>query len=266
MELESYFKKNTETYRDKGIIVFEFDDTKSEEFIQNYIIPFRQSYLADEDLNFEVNKGINIRKDAIENKLPTIPNLRSGEFSEILMFFIARKFICPDANIAPIKWQWKEHRDAPCHLADIMLLRCSDRDDPQTSDYICSIEVKSKAISIGPKSHVSRMNEAIMGAIKDKESRIGKMIAYLTTKYAKDRNAEMARLVKRFDDGTTVSYERRVNAAIVVEKDSLQYHIRNISEESLNQAKNAQMALFAVPLKELKQIYEKFYAIMPIKG
>lgn len=264
MELNRYFREDSATYRSQGIIIFDFDDVKSVEFIQDYIIPFRRSYLSDEDLNYEVNNSINIRKDAIENKLPTLPHLKSGEFGEILMFFLARTFICTDANIAPVKWQWKEHRDAPCHLTDIMLLKCTDSTTPLTTDYVHSIEVKAGATPIGPNK--SRMNDAIEGAHKDKESRIGKMIAYLTTKYAKDRNAEMAKLVKRFDDSTTVHFDRHISAAIVVERDSIPHHIKNISEQSLAQAQKDGIALFAVPIKQLKQMYEQLYDITPIKG
>lgn len=266
IELNRYFQVDTTTFQSKGIVIFDFNDAKSEEFIENYIIPFRQSYISDEDLDYEVNNGINIRKDAIENKLPTLPNLKSGEFGEILIFFLASIFICPDANIAPVKWQWKEHRDAPCHLTDIMFMKCTNDTMPQPTDYVCSIEVKAAATPICPKSKKSKMNDAIKDAYKDKESRIGKMIAYLTTKYAKERNARMAKLVKRFDDATTVHFNRHINAAIVVEKDSISYHINNVLEECLAQAQKDRIALFAVPIKQLKQMYERLYSITPIKG
>lgn len=266
MELNRYFREDSATYRKLGIVIFDFDDAKSEEFVEDYIIPFRQSYVSDEDLDYEIDNGINIRKDAIENKLPTLPCLQSGEFGEILMFFLASTFICPDANITPVKWRWKEHRDAPCHLTDIMLLKCTNSAIPMSTDYVYSIEVKSGVTPIGPKSNKSRMTVAIKDAYKDKESRIGKMIAYLTTKYAKDRNARMAKLVKRFDDATVVHFDRHISAAIVVEKDFISYHIKNISEELLTQAQKDGIALFAVPIKLLKQMYERIYSITPIKG
>lgn len=266
MELNRYFREDFETYRSQGIVIFDFYEAKSEEFVEDYIIPFRQSYVSDDDLNYEINNGINLRKDAIENKLPSLPHLKSGEFGEILMFFLARTFICPDANIAPVKWQWKEHRDAPCHLTDIMLLKCTNSIAPQPTDYVYSIEVKAGATPISPRSNKSKMNDAIKGAHKDKESRIGKMIAYLTTKYAKERNVEMAKLVKRFDDGTTVHFDRRISAAIIVERESIPYHIKNISEQSLAQAQKDEIALFAVPMNQLKRMYEQLYDIVPIKG
>ena len=68
MELNRYFRKDSTTYLRQGIVIFDFDDSKSEEFVEDYIIPFRQSYISDEDLDYEIDNGINTRKNAIENK------------------------------------------------------------------------------------------------------------------------------------------------------------------------------------------------------
>lgn len=265
-KISTFFKEDEKTYKKSGIIVFDFDDSKSNEFIENFIIPFRKSYIADEILDLEVRSGVNKREEAISNRLPEKANLKSGEFSEILVFFLALKFICPDANIRPIKWRWKENKDQPCHLTDIVLMRCNDENNPQTTDYIFSSEIKSAATPIGDKSTASRMNEAIEGALKDKSSRIGKMIAYLTTQYIRDRKSAEARAVKRFDDSTTVSYERRISAIVVSERESLKNHVKNISIENQHKVTNENIALFAIPIKNLKNIYEQLYAIIPTKG
>jgi hypothetical protein len=261
--IELYFKKDIKTYQDKGIIIFDFKDTKLDEFIRSCIVPFRRSYVSDENLNFEVDNDINIREDAIANRLPTNPSLQSGEFGEILMFFLACTVIYPDANITPIKWQWKENRDTPCHLTDIFLLKRMDKDIHSPKDYVCSIEVKSRATT--PRSGESVMTTAIEGAIKDKDSRIGKMIAYLKTKYANDRKADKAKLVKRFDDAT-VHYERYFNAAIVVEREYMQSHIDNTAPDKLTTAQTENIALFTVPLGEMKQIYKTLYSKIPTEG
>jgi len=51
-----------------------------------------------------------------------------------------------------------------------------------------------------------------------------------------------------------------------VERDFISSHIENISEEYLTQAQKDGIALFAVPIKQLKQMYERLYSITPIKG
>lgn len=263
--LNSFFKIDQNTYKDKGIIVFDFDDSRSNDFIANFVIPFRQSYISDELLNMEVSCGVNTRGEAISNRLPEVKYLQSGEFCEILTFFIAKMFVCPDANIRPVKWRWKETKDQPCHLTDVVLMRYEEN-NPQPTDYIFSSEVKSAATPIGDRLKESRMNEAIEGALKDKNSRIGKMVAYLTTQYMRDSNPAMAKVVKRFADSTTISYERRISAFVVSERDSLKNHIKNITADNMNKVTTNKIALFAVPIKNLKAIYEQLYAITPTQG
>jgi len=264
--MQKYFTKDDITYQADNIVVFDFDDSKSAQFIQDFIIPFRQSYYSDEDLAYEVDERINTREKAIENKLPTTPSLKSGEFCEILMFFLSCNVLCPEANIKPIKWRWKENRDQPCHLADIALLKCNDSANPSTEDYFFTMEVKSAATPIGDKSNNSRFNDAIEGALKDKISRVGKMVAYLTTKYSKERNAYAAKIAKRFEDGTTVQYQRKFSAAVVSERQSLQYHIKNISTSNKTKASSEKIALFAVPMHDLRTKYETMYNLTPKQG
>lgn len=264
--LQSFFTIDKETYKNQGITIFDFDDSRSIDFVERFFAPFRKSYISDDDLNYEVDSKINTREDAIENKLPTTAQLKAGEFAEILFFMLVCKVICADSTVKPIKWRWKENRDTPCHLTDIMVMRCESNVNPQATDYVFSAEVKSAATPIGDRSTKSRMNEAIEGALKDKNSRIGKMVAYLTTKYSKERNAEMALRVKRFEDGTTVPYDRRISAAIISERDSLKNHVKNITAENMGKCKTEQIALFAVPIEKLKEIYETIYKLTPTKG
>ena len=264
--IQSFFTIDSETYKDKGIVVFDFDDSRANEFVERFVVPFRKSYISDDDLDFEVDNNINTKEDAIENKRPTTALLKAGEFAEILFFMLVCKVICADSTVKPIKWRWKENRDTPCHLTDIMVMRCESNANPQATDYVFSAEVKSAATPIGDRSTKSRMNEAIEGALKDKNSRIGKMVAYLTTKYSKERNAEMALRVKRFEDGTTVPYERKISAAVISERDSLKNHVKNITAENLGKCQAEQITLFAVPIEKLKDIYETIYKLTPTKG
>lgn len=258
---EEFFSKDEKTY--SGIVIYDFKDTESNKFISQFLIPFRRAYLSDRDLEFEVNNGISDRKEAIQNRLPTAPHLQSGEFAEILMYFIACHFIYPDANIRPIKWHWKENRDMACHLTDIVLLRCVDEHAPQENDYIFSMEVKAGATVIGPRSEKSRMEDAIAGAIKDRDSRLGKLIAYLTAQYTRDRNARLAQLVGRFKESVETNYQRYAGAAIVVEKHCLSYHINNITQDSKFKAQMRDIQLFAVPINSLKRLYESLYIRVP---
>lgn len=77
--IQSFFTIDKDTYKDKGISVFDFDDSRAHEFVERFVVPFRKSYISDDDLDFEVDNSINTREDAIGNKLPTTAQLKAGE-------------------------------------------------------------------------------------------------------------------------------------------------------------------------------------------
>ena len=81
MELNRYFREDSTTYRKQGIVIFDFDDTKCMEFIEDYIIPFRHSYVSDEDLDYEIdNMGIL----ALYNRISNIQRLdRATTLTEV---------------------------------------------------------------------------------------------------------------------------------------------------------------------------------------
>jgi hypothetical protein len=103
------------------------------------------------------------------------------------------------------------------------------------------------------------MNAAILGAENDSVSRAGKTVTYLITKYSKDKEYDKARKVGRFKDSVSVVYQRYSNAAIVVEKDSLDHHISKITDENLDKARKNNISLFAVPIENMKAVYERMY-------
>jgi hypothetical protein len=266
IQLSKYFKEDKLTYQKEGITLYQFDETMIVPFIQECIEAFRTSYVKDEQLDYEVNAMLWTREEAIKARLPQRPQIQSGDFGEILIFHIAKEVICSDANILPFKWRWKENRDTSSHLTDVILLKCDDEQNPQSTDYLHSFEVKSYATPIKEKEKVYVMNQAIHDACKDKSSRIAKTITYLLTEYAKEKDTDKARLVKRFEDAATVPYQINISAAIVVEKDSLNVHIQNITAKDTQVAVQEGITLFAVPIKDMKRIYQEIYNSMPTKG
>ncbi len=265
-DITKYFTENKNTYKKQGIVVFDFDDTKAEDFITDCIIPFRNAYISDEILNRSVDNNISTREEAIGDILPTEAKIKSGEFGEILMCYLAQKFLAPAANIVPLKWRWKENRDQPSHLTDVILLKCAYANNPQTTDYIYTVEVKSAATPIKQGSPKSPINDAIEDALKDKNGRTAKTIIYLRQQYINREEIDNAKKTKRFEDGVSVTYNRFINAAIVVEKNSLPHHTDSLTEESKKTMKTENIGLFAVPLNNLKKIYENLYSRIPKEG
>ncbi len=259
-DISFFFDLDASTYGDKGVAVYQFKDELVDEFISECVLPFRQAYISDEDLDAGVSENVWAdREEGTKMKVPTKPYLKSGEFAEILLYFLSQSLWCPDVNIAPLKWRWKENQDVPCHLTDIVMAKCDDESKPTTDDYLYFVESKAKASALPGNSMDSVMNDAIGGAVKDSVSRAGKIVPYLITKYSHDKEYDMARKIGRFKDSTEVAYRRFFNAAIVVDKGQLESHIGNITADSLKAAQDNKISLFAVPIADLKTVYERMF-------
>ncbi len=257
-DISRFFEIDAETYAHKQIVVYAFKDELLEEFVSEVILPFRRAYISDEDLDTGVKEDIWADgAEGVAMHIPTVSNLQSGEFSEILLFFLSHCLRCTDANVAPLKWRWKENQNMPCHLTDIVLIKCDDEQNPTTDDYLYFVESKGKALV--PKNDDSVMNAAIDGAEKDRVSRAGKTVTYLITKYTKDKEYDKARKVGRFKDSVNVEYKRYSNAAIVVEKSTLEHHISKTTADNLAKANRNDISLYAVPIENMKAVYERMY-------
>ncbi len=260
LDISRFFDLDVTTYADKGVDVYKFKDGLIDEFVSELVLPFRQAYITDEELDAGIAEGVwKNREEGARMKAPTKPNLKSGEFAEILLYFMSLCLRCPDVNILPMKWRWKENQDMPCHLTDIVLAKCDDEKKPATEDYLYFVESKAKATTLPQTSKDSVMNDAIGGAVNDSVSRAGKTVTYLITKFVHDKDYDMARKIGRFKDSTKVAYKRFSNAAIVVDKEQLNKHIENITADNLKTAQKNNIKLFAVPIANLKTVYERIY-------
>lgn len=259
-DLSRYFTTDDTMYADKGVVVYGFKDELIDEFVTEFLLPFRDAYISKEELDAGIAEEIWADKqEGINSLIPTKAHLKSGEFSEILLFYLSHCLLRTDANVAPLKWRWKENQDTPCHLTDIVLIKCDDESNPKTDDYLYFVESKGKAIA-PPENADSVMNAAIEGAENDRVSRAGKTVTYLITKYSKEKEYDKARKVGRFKDSVNVvEYQRYSNAAIVVEKSSLDHHISKITDENLEKARRNSISLFAVPIENMKSLYERMY-------
>lgn len=260
MNISKYFKLDRSKEVSHGILIYDFDDNLAPLFINDCLIPFRRSYISDKGLEQNISNlgNMTTRKDEIEVVLPTLPQLKSGDFGEILSYAIT-SYIHPETNLRPLKWRWKEHRDSPCHLTDIVLLCCSDYNNPKTSDFLVAVESKSGATK--PSRVASRINDAIEGAAKDIHSRFSKTIAYLMAKYKNECDFEAVKIARRFSDCITVPFGKHFKAIAIVDKAHIATHINNISNDLLT--KYPQIEVYAVPMKDLKSIYESIYSNIP---
>lgn len=269
-DILSYFTEDTATYVAQGIVMYIFDETRTDEFLHSALDDYRKAYISDEDLESIVAGMGTSRNEEIKGVTPTDAVIKSGEFAEILSYylFLAKN---PEYNVAPLRWRWKEERDRAVHFADIMLLYCPDETKLSKTDKLMTVEVKSRATK--PAKGESSINNAIAGALKDSVSREGKTLSFLIQRYKRDKQFDMVNKVKRFEDAVEHPYKTLHNAIAIVDSTYMKdYHIGNldtnliakISEFNKEQEENHHsMAVFVIPMNDLKTKYERLYQELP---
>lgn len=246
--------------------MYVFDEARTDEFMQSSLESYRRAYISDEDLTETVTEMGTTRYEEIKDVLPTEPIIQSGEFAEILTFLLF-KALHPEYNVTPIRWRWKEEKDRAVHFADIMLLACPDEAQPKDTDKVMTIEVKSRATR--PGKDESSINKAIKGALKDSISREGKTLSFLLQRYKRDKQFDMVRKVKRFEDAVAHPYQTQHNAMAIVDSSYMdEFHIgkfepnliKEIEKFNKTHAKDHRsMAVFVIPMDNLKSKYERLY-------
>ena len=269
-DILSFFTEDTTTYAANGIVMYVFDEARTDEFIQGSLDLYRRAYIPDEDLDENMAELGTTRSEEIKEFLPDEPIIQSGEFAEILTFLLF-KALHPEYNVTPIRWRWKEEKNRAVHFADIMLLSCPDEEQPKDTDKVMTIEVKSRATR--PGKDESSINKAMEGALKDSISREGKTLSFLLQRFKRDKQFDMVRKVKRFENAVAHPYQTQHNAMAIVDSSYMkEFHIGNLDSKLIKEIENfnkthaknnRSMAVFVIPLDDLKSKYEQLYQEIP---
>lgn len=265
MDILSYFDFDDTTYAAHDIVLYKFKDGRKDDFLREGVESYRKAFISDEELETVVREIGGTKAERIQEFIPTDPIIKSGDFGEILTYLIFSA-LHPEYNIKPLRWRWQEDVNRAVHFTDIMWLYCPDIANPQATDKMLTIEVKTRATNPGKESSI---NNAIEGALKDSITRDTLTLAYMKRQYLRDKQYEEAKVVERFEKSVQFPYYGCYNAVAVVDSDYLvKNHIANLDVNQItkvrswnqaNAANNKKMSLFVVPVKALKQLYQEMY-------
>lgn len=265
MNILSYFNRDDATYAANGIVMFRFKDERRDDFLREGVDFHRRAFVSDEDLEEDIKEMGGSRRDRIAEYLPSEGNIKSGDFGEILTYQLFSALF-PNYNVKPFRWRWQEDVNRAVHFTDIMWLFCIDPSNPQLSDSLMTIEVKTKATSPGKNSTI---NEAIKGMQKDSVTREGLTLAYMKRQYKRDKQYSEAKVVERFEKAVNNPYHCDYNAIAIVDSSHLEpNHIAYLDKKltaeiatwnMANAANHKRMSVFVVPVTALKQLYEDMY-------
>lgn len=262
IDLKKYFTEDKTTYAKQGIVLYQFDVSKTEEFIQDMLGPIRDAYISEERIKQIEKKHNKTRQEIIEKRLPHEASIKSGDFGEILTYHIARQYFASSANVTPMKWRFKDDKQKASPKTDILLFYKPDATSATAADTMYSIEVKAR--SKKPSKDSSIFN-AVKGADVDRTSRAVETIDYLLTRIEETNDQEeFYDSIDRFGGAYPKPYNKKFYAVAVVESKYLPKHVHNIPA-SMSAAYSG-IDIYCLPIRDLYAIFQKIYAQLPTKA
>jgi hypothetical protein len=262
MELLKHFKEEH-----KDFVLLYLKDDEWEEFLYKLPIEYRKSYITDSDLERRVKNFSTSPQIELSEILPTEGNIKSGDFGEILTYFLLTERHKNQNVNGPRKWRWKQEKNVPAPYTDVILFSIKSG-KPSINDLLISAESKMKS-TINKDYHP--IQNAIDGAEKDYVSRIANSLSWLRKKHKDEslkEGAPVERLksyvdsIERFIKSETLGeYTKQLKAVAFVDKSFLTNEI--MKEVSLPSVTGILLEVIVVSIKDLKTAYEKVFEEMP---
>lgn len=272
--IHDYFTEDRAKYAAQGIVLYIFDDSKTANFVKECLIPFRRAYLSDEKLDKIEAKKQNSRKDIINRRLPDPGEVMSGDFGEILTYYMATELWLPNAYYKPLKWRFKNDFKKASPKTDVVLFQLvNDVNHPDANDTLITYEAKAHATPIAGKygTHTQKpaitykdgkdrctFVDAVFDADKDRASRSAESIIYLKNIAEDTDDDDFMDVLKRFEQGYTVPYNTLHNAVAIIESTDIDNQISRMPKDLMTTFPG--IILYCMPIKNLKTVYESIFS------
>lgn len=276
--ISDYFKCDKSLYPGSGLTFYVFDDTKKENFVVDCLVPFREAYIKEEQLAYIVSKYQTTREEEISGRLPGKGKVMSGDFGEILSFYLACQLWSPNVNVFPMKWRFKDPKKDASKYTDIVLFELKSLEKATVDDSMVTYEVKTRATALGNKPYAKHKRkskksykdgkdectilEAVVDANEDAVERAAETIPYLELRCKDLDLEELYWQIHRFSVANKVTYKKEHHAVAIVDKSLLAEQIKRMPADLLAQHPNVNN-VYCLPITELQQLYERVYADMP---
>lgn len=246
----------TEVVRTDRITVFTLKNAERAAFMAKLPLPFRTVYITDEQLQWLQHNAGTIRADDIAEKIPSSAVLQSGEFGELLAYFLVPEKYAPNCTLRPHKLRWKEAKNIPAHFTDVVFFHQLDEAVPGTADFLISVETKARATRPGLLE--SSLQAAINDVEKDYNSRLAESLFHIKTKYKDERDQDALSKLARFMDAARFpAYLKHFKALALVDDQYGDHHIAQITQWPLSILDSFEVIL--IRFTQLKDGYEETY-------
>ena len=244
--LQHFVKANTNNH-----IIYRLKVAEWNQFIDKLTDDFRLCYISDSSLDDSARK-VNITASRFLEKyvLPTEPIIKSGDFGEMLCYFMVKEHLESKSVLlcAPRKWRWKDNKNSPAPGVDAIMFHIANKTKFTNKDMVVTIESKMKAV----RSKRHRIQDAINGARKDRLTRLAKTLDWLEEKYAKLGKNKSRAMIERFKDPATHGNYKKVHKAVAILDGTLE------AAETRRPIKNSKGIIVLVfSIRDLRRAYEQ---------
>ena len=263
MTLLNHFEENIGKY-----IILTLNDADWDEFIAKLPSPYKSCYIPEKELQHRITTFSSTKEKELSEILPSNGNIKSGDFGEILSYFIFKERHINQNVDGPKKWRWKQEKNVAAPYTDVLLFSIKNQITPSKEDLLISVESKMKA-TVNNGYHP--IQNAIDGAEKDYVTRIANSLSWLRKKYKDEslkENAPIQELkglvttLERFIHSETVGeYTKQLKAIAFVDKTFLQDEIKKIV--TMPSVDGTSFEVFVVSIKDLKKVYETVFTEIP---
>ncbi len=264
MELLKHFEDGAENF-----VILSLKDNEWDEFIAKLPIPYKNCYIPDNELQHRIKTFSSTKEKELSEILPSIGKILSGDFGEILSYFLFKERHKKRKVDGPKKWRWKQEKNVAAPYTDVILFSIKKgATKPSKDDLLISVESKMKATT---NNGYHPIQNAIAGAEKDYVSRIANSLSWLRKKYKDESlkvNAPVAELnelvdsIERFIKSETVGeYSKQINAVAFVDKTFFKDEVaKTVTIPSVS---GATFEIVVVSIKDLKKAYENVFTEIP---
>lgn len=249
------------TVEKNEFVVLKLKPDEIDVFLDKLPVEYRKCYITDDHLVASVRELNMHYSDLLKDHyLPDPGNVMSGEFGEILSYFLLKERYIPEKELdGPKKWLWKDDRNHAIQKTDVMLF--SYDGTPSTDDLMVSGEIKAKATK---NNRYDPIKNAVDGAHEDFVSRLSVSLAWLKSRYVKERDGEQLARVERFLDPVTYgTYHKHFKAVVVIDDALL---AEEVARERSLVALPAEFEILLISIQGLKSAYERTYRNVRTSG
>lgn len=166
-----------------------FDDNT----LRDWALHIRRHYVRDDELiDYASTYEIDARKHLREDCIPNVPQIRGGDFAEIVISDLIQ-FI-EGYEVPRYKQHGREDKNSSEHGTDVVAYKVADPAKPNKNDELLAVEVKSRSSSTDLKGAIT---EAAKDSLKDR-SRIAMTLAYYATRSLAAHDTRTSMELKRF--------------------------------------------------------------------